>query len=74
MRPDMEIDVRAIPGSQKFVATAAPHHGQAFGSLVLIDPRVADDDAMAPVKRLTPDVGFPGEPGRHGDLRHAPGR
>ena len=59
LRPDMELDCRAIPGSPKFVATAAPHHGQAFGSLVLIDPRVEDDDAMAPVRRLTPEVGFP---------------
>jgi len=58
-RPDMELDIRAIPGSHKFVATAAPHHGQAYGSLVLIDPQVKDDDAMAPVKRITPDVGFP---------------
>jgi len=58
-RPDMELDCRAIPGSQKFVATAAPHHGQAYGSLVLIDPRVPDDDAMGPVRRVTPDVGFP---------------
>ncbi len=58
-RADMELDTRAIPGSHRLVATAAPHHGQAFGSLVVIDPRVADDDAMAPVKRLTPDAGFP---------------
>jgi hypothetical protein len=58
-RPDMELDVRAIPGSHKFVATAAPHHGQAFGSLVVFDPRVEDDDGMAPVKRLTPEVDFP---------------
>jgi hypothetical protein len=58
-RPDMEIDIRAIPGSQRYVATAAPHHGQAFGSLVVLDPRVADDDAMGPVKRLTPEVAFP---------------
>ncbi|MCX7047831.1 MAG: NPCBM/NEW2 domain-containing protein [Candidatus Sumerlaeota bacterium] len=58
-RPDMELDVRAIPGSHKFVATAAPHHGQAYGSLVMIDPRVFDDDTMAPVKRVTPEVGFP---------------
>ena len=58
-RPDMEVDVRAIPGSRKLVATAAPHHGQAFGSLVIIDPDVEDDDRLAPVKRLTPDVGFP---------------
>ncbi len=59
LRPDMELDCRAVPGSPKFVATAAPHHGQAYGSLVLVDPRVPDDDAMGPVKRLTPEVGFP---------------
>ena len=58
-RPDMELDCRAIPGSRRFVATAAPHHGQAFGSLVLVDPQVPDDDAMGPIKRITPDVGFP---------------
>ncbi|MGB2824831.1 MAG: discoidin domain-containing protein [Phycisphaerae bacterium] len=58
-RPDMEVDVRAIPGSRKYVATAAPHHGQAFGSLVLIDPDVEDDDCMSPLKRITPDVAFP---------------
>lgn len=58
-RPDMEVDCRAIPKSQKLIATAAPHHGQSYGSLVLIDPRVEDDDAMAPVRRVTPEVGFP---------------
>ena len=58
-RPDMELDLRPIPGSHRFVGTAAPHHGQAFGSLVVIDPRVEDDDAMAPVRRFTPDAGFP---------------
>ena len=58
-RPDMELDIRAIPGSGKYVATAAPHHSQCFGSLVMIDPDVKDDDAMRPLRRLTPDVGFP---------------
>ncbi|MFW6162814.1 MAG: discoidin domain-containing protein, partial [Planctomycetota bacterium] len=58
-RPDMELDCRAVPNSHKFVATAAPHHGQAFGSLVLINPRIPDDDAMLPVRRITPEVGFP---------------
>ncbi len=58
-RADMELGVRPIPGSPRFVATAAPHHGQAFGSLVVIDPRVEDDDAMGPVRRLTPEVAFP---------------
>jgi len=58
-RPDMETNPRAIPGSHKIVAVAAPHHGQSFGSLIIIDPRIQDDDKMAPVKRLTPEVGFP---------------
>ena len=59
VRPDMELDCQMIPNSPRFVATAAPHHGQAYGSLVLVDPQVEDDDAMNPVKRITPDVGFP---------------
>jgi len=58
-RPFMEMDVRAIPGSHRYVATAAAHHGQAYGSLVVLDPRIPDDDAMAPLKRLTPEVPFP---------------
>ncbi len=58
-RPDMELDIRAVPHSQQFVGTAAPHHGQAFGSLILFDPRVQDDDQMAPVRRVTPEVAFP---------------
>ncbi len=59
LRPDMVLDVRAVPGSHKFVAVAAPHHGQAFGSLLIIDPHIPDDDAMGPLKRLTPDEAFP---------------
>lgn len=59
MRPDMEVDCRPIPGSNKIMATAAPHHGQAYGSLILIDPSQPDDDAMGPVRRVTPEVSFP---------------
>jgi hypothetical protein len=59
LNPDMELNVAAIPGSHRFVATASAHHWQAYGSLIVIDPRVRDDDALAPVRRLTPDVGFP---------------
>ncbi len=58
-RADMQLDIRAIPNSRKYVATAAPHHGQAFGSLIVFDPRVPDDDKMAPVRRLTPEAPFP---------------
>jgi hypothetical protein len=58
-RPTMEMDVRAVPRSRKYVATAAAHHSQAYGSLVLIDPHTEDDDAMGPVRRITPEVPFP---------------
>ena len=58
-RPTMELDLRAIPGSHKYIATAAAHHSQAYGAIVLIDARIKDDDVMAPVRRLTPEVPFP---------------
>ncbi len=58
-RPDMELDLRAIPGSHKIGGTAAPHHGQSYGSIIVYDPKIPDDDGMGPVKRLTPEVGFP---------------
>jgi hypothetical protein len=58
-RADMETDYQQVPDSNKFVGTAAPHHGQSFGSLILMNPSEPDDDRMAPLKRLTPEVGFP---------------
>jgi len=64
LRPWMEMSIRAIPGSHKYVATAAAHHGHAFGSLVLIDQRQPDDGAMSQLTRLTPDVPLP-EAERH---------
>jgi len=59
LRPFMEIGVRAVPGSSRFIATATGHHYQAYGSLVLLDFSVPDDGAMAQVKRLTPEAYFP---------------
>ena len=63
-RPWMEMSIRAIPGSHKYVATAAAHHGHAFGSLVMIDQRINDDREASQLTRLTPDVPFP-EAERH---------
>jgi hypothetical protein len=54
-RPHFEISMRAIPGSQKYMGTAACHHGQAYGSIILVDPLMPDDNAMAQVKRLEVD-------------------
>jgi hypothetical protein len=58
-RPWMEMSIRAIPNSHKYVAVSTPHHGQAYGSLVLIDQHIEDDRALSQLKRITPDVHFP---------------
>ena len=58
-RPWMELSIRAIPHSRKYVAVAAPHHGQNYGSMVLIDLAEPDDRAMSQLKRITPDTAFP---------------
>ena len=63
-RPWMEMNIRAIPDSNKFVASTGSHHGHAFGSLVLIDHRIEDDGATAQLTRLTPEVPFPEAEGR----------
>ena len=57
--PKMEMNVRQIPGSRKYVATATPHHGWAVGSLIMIDPAVPDDGEMSAVRRVTPEQAFP---------------
>lgn len=59
-RPWMELSIRAVPGSSsKYVAVAAPHHGQSYGSLVLVNTATADDRSMSQIRRITPEVHFP---------------
>jgi len=66
-RPWMEMEIRAIPGSHRYVAVAGAHHGNSIGSLVLIDQRIEDDNAMSQIKRLTPEALFPEAEGRGRD-------
>jgi len=63
-RPWMEMSIRAIPGSRRFVAATGAHHGNAFGSLLVIDHDRDDDRAMSQVARLTPEVPFPEAEGK----------
>ena len=72
-RPWMEMSIRAIPNSHKFVAVAAPHHGDNYGSLVLIDQRIEDDRGMSQVKRITPETLF-AESERAPGVAHKKGR
>jgi len=66
VRPTMEMHCRAIPGSHRYVAVAAPHHGLFYGSLVLVDHRIRDDRRCSQLKRITPEECFPEAEGRWG--------
>ncbi len=57
--PLFEGDIQPVPNSPKFTATACAHHGQTYGSLILIDPQKPDDNYMSPIRRITPDQLFP---------------
>lgn len=56
---DTEMNIRAVENSKLYIFTAAPHHGEAFGSLVMLDLRVPDDYFMSQLKRITPYALFP---------------
>ncbi len=75
-RPWMLLGLRAVPGRGTYMAVAAPHHGEQYGSVVLMDPSVPDDGRMSQVRRLTPEVPFPeaeSAPGTpHARGRHSP--
>lgn len=57
--PMTEMHIRALPDSHRFVLTAAPHHGESFGSLCVLDLRLPDDYHMGQLRRVTPYVPFP---------------
>jgi hypothetical protein len=58
-RPWMELSLRAVPGVGTYLGVAAPHHGQAYGSLISIDLRPEDDNSMSQIRRVTPETPFP---------------
>ena len=57
--PRTETSIRAIPGSSKYLFTAAPHHGDIDGTICILDLSIPDDGHMAQIKRVTPDELFP---------------
>jgi hypothetical protein len=66
--PLVEMGTRAVPNSPLYVFTAAPHHGEVFGSLCLLDLRPDDDGHMSQVRRITPYEPFPES--ENGGRRH----
>jgi len=57
--PLAQMHLRAIPNSNKYVGTAAPHHAQNYGALIVIDPDVEDDDNLSTITKITPDARYP---------------
>jgi hypothetical protein len=57
--PMMQMQLRQIPDTNKFVATAAPHHWKCYGAIIIIDPEIEDDDRMSTITRITDDNNFP---------------
>lgn len=55
--PLMQMSMRPIPNSNKIVATAAAHHGQNYGTLIIIDPDIEDDDHTSTIVNITPSTG-----------------
>ncbi len=62
--PLMQMSLRPIPNSNKIIATAAPHHGQNYGTLIIIDPDIEDDDHTSTIVNITPSTGGYPESGR----------
>jgi hypothetical protein len=56
--PNLIIEGRPIPGSRKLVANASAHHNRNTGTIILVDPDVAED-GLRPLTLITPEVGFP---------------
>jgi hypothetical protein len=66
-RPNGEWNIRAIPGSGKYIATASGHHAHSFGELVVIDTSIQDDGAMSQVKGITANrTSWPDSAGDYG--------
>ena len=65
--PCMIAQARAIPGSDKVVATAMAHHSYTTGSTIVIDV-LKGRDGPGPVTRITPEISFPEGGDRAGTL------
>ena len=58
VRPQCVFEARSVPGSRKIVFTAAAHHSNEGGSIVLLD-RARGIEFDRPLQRVTPEVCFP---------------
>ena len=57
--PMMQTYIRPIPNSNKLISAAVPHHGQSYGSIIIVDPDVEDDDYLGCIKKITTELNYP---------------
>jgi len=57
--PLVQMSIRQIPNSEKYIFTASPHHGSYSGSIGILDINVPDDGYHSQLKRVTPDEPYP---------------
>jgi hypothetical protein len=57
--PMMQTQLRAIPGSNKYMAIGGPHHWESYGEVIIIDGDVEDDDWNSTITRFTTNNGYP---------------
>ena len=58
-RPNSEFNFRGIPGSNQYVCIAGPHHGEHYGSVILVNREIEDDGKLSQITVVTPETGFP---------------
>ena len=56
--PHCTFQAQPIPGTSKFVFTAAPHHSITGGSIAIVDP-AGGSSGLHLLKRITPEIVFP---------------
>lgn len=52
--PMAQMHIRAMPDSGRYLMTFAPHHGESFGTLGVLDLRLPDDYHFGQLRRITP--------------------
>jgi len=65
-RPFAEYFMRAIPSSNKYIAIASTHHSPPYGTPILINTGIRDDNRLSQVEVITPDcLPFASECGKY---------
>lgn len=52
-RPMAEMNIRSIPGSDRYIATVSGHHADPYGDLILIDISKPDDNKNSQITGIT---------------------